>query len=182
MKTQRKLILLLLLIVFNTSFSQQESKRKEDSKVTRKIDNTGDEVKKTGKTLNSATDSITSTIKDAKKSAKELKIAIFGERKNKKNRKKIKKKGESITIQINSIAYSNSDLTSLQNYLTKINGVKKVSKSYTNGNASILVITKENADAVWQQIPLELNKVFIVKDMNQKHILLHFEKQDLNKE
>ncbi len=172
----------MALIVFSTTFAQQNSPRKERSranKATKKVDDTNKKVNEANKTFNSATDSIAQTIEDTKKTAERLRKAIFGP---KRDKNKVKKGKGFVLIQIDNIAYSNSDLNELQNYLTKISGVKKVSKSYANGSAIINIITKENADALWQNIPNGLNKIFIVKEMKEKHILLQFEKLDLNKQ
>ncbi|QCX38350.1 hypothetical protein FF125_07860 [Aureibaculum algae] len=180
MKTIRKITLLFALIMAGTSYSQESSKNKEESKINKEIDKTSNEVKRTSETVNSATDSITSTIKQTKKSVKDLKTAIFGERKSKKKKEKTKTNKDLIIIQIANIAYSNSNLKELQNSLSKIKGVKNVSKSYTNGNAIINIATKENADFLWQNISERLNKVFIVNEMNEKNILLDYKESASN--
>ncbi len=171
MKTIRKTILVLTILTCYAVTSQESSgrKRAKEKKVTEKIDRASDKVNNVNKTINASTDSITTTVEDTKRTLKELKTTIFGE---KKNRKKTEKNIEFVTVDISNIAYSNENAIKLQDQLTKIKGVKKVSKRFVNQNITFTVDSKESADLLWEQISSELQKAFIIKEMGDKNILL----------
>jgi len=172
----------MALIVFSTAFAQQNSrqeKRSRVNKVTKKVDDTNKKINDTNKTFNSATDSIAQTVEDTKKTAERIRNAIFGP---KKDKTKSKKNEEFVQIQIPNTTYGNPSSSELQNYLSKIKGVKKVSKSFANGEITMTIVYKGSADELWKNIPNGLYNIFVVKEMKEKYILLHFEKQDLNKQ
>jgi len=182
MKTQRKLILILVLIITVNAFSQRNSSsrgREKARKVTSKVNKTTKKVDDANKTFNSTTDSIANTVENTKRTVKKLKEAIFG---SKKNKAKTKKSEELITIQIPNVAYGDVSVNELISNINSLKGMKKVSKSYTNGNITITINYKESADSLWMLISEKLQKVFIVKEMNEKKILLQLEKQHVIKE
>ncbi len=181
MKTQRKLILILVLIITANAFSQRDSSnrgREKARKVTNKVGKTTKKVDDANKTFNSATDSIANTGENTKRTVKKLKEAIFG---SKKNKTKTKNNGELIIIEIPNVAYGDMSVNELVSNINSLKGMKKVSKSYANGNITITINYKESADSLWMLINENSQKMFIVKEMSEKKILLQLEKQNTAK-
>ncbi len=178
MKTQRKLLLILVFIITATAFSQRDSSnrgREKARKVTSKskVGKTTKKVDDANKTFNSTTDSIASTLENTKRTAKRIKDAIFG---SKKNKTKTKNNGELIIIEIPNVAYGDMSVNELVSNINSLKGMKKVLKSYANGNITITVNYKESADSLWMLINEKLQKMFIVKEMSEKKILVQLEK------
>ena len=181
MKTQRKLILILVLIITVNAFSQRDSGTRERAKAKKamsKVNKTTKKVDDANKTFNNTTDSIANTVENTKRTVKKLKDAIFG---SKKNKAKAKKSEELITIQIPNVAYGDASVNELVLNINSLKGIKKVSKSYANGNITITINYKESADSLWMLINEKSQKVFIVKEMSEKKILLQLEKQNTAK-
>ena len=66
--------------------------------------------------------------------------------------------------------------------MNSIKGIKKVSKNYSDGSITISINYKESADSLWMHINEKLQKVFIVKEMSEKKILVQLKEQDAIKE
>jgi len=181
MKTQRKLIVILVLIITTNIFSQTRSEQRQkpkEKKVIKKVDKTNEKINDANETFNNTTDSIDETVESTKKTVKKLKDAFFGSKKAKAKNKNSK---ELITIQIPKIDYGDKLVTKLYQKISTLKGVKKVSKSYADGSMRIQVDYKENADSLWMLVDEELRQEFEVKEMCEKNILLQLEAKDSNK-
>jgi len=184
MKTQRKLILFLVLILSIAAnvFSQtrhEQRQRPKEKKVIKKVDKTNKKIDDANKTFNNTTDSIANTVENTKRTVKKLKDAIFGP---KKDKAKVKKSEELVTIYIPNVAYGDTSVNELLLNINSIKGIKKVSKSYADGSITITINYKENADSLWMLINEKIQKVFIVIEMSEKKILVQLKEQDATKE
>ncbi len=166
MKTLKKHLPLIALMAFGCLWSQEP--QKEDKKVIKEVD----KINKASEEINATTANTNAAIKSTIVNTKETIDAVgslFGSGK----KKKVKTKG-GVTITIQQIDYDNEHLTQLYNHISKYKGVKKPAKTFSNGQASINVIYKESADALWQGVPKKFRKAFKMLQMDNQSISLQF--------
>ncbi len=163
MSITKKIILGICLFSLNQIICQGEKKDDNQVKEISKVDKTTEEIKETTENTN---DAINSTVKNSKETLKTI-GSIFGS--GKKN--KTKTKG-TVVVDIQQITYNDQRLGKLYSYLTDAKGVKKASRSFTDGNASITITFKESADHLWQAVPTEIQSMFKMVEMSENRMLL----------
>ncbi len=159
----KKIILGICLFSLNQIICQGKKKDDNQVKEVSKVDKTARDIKETTENTN---DAINSTVKNSKETLKTI-GSIFGS--GKKN--KTKTKG-TVVVDIQKVTYNDQRLDKLYSYLTDAKGVKKASRSFTDGNASITITFKESADHLWQAVPIEIQSMFKMVEMSEKRMLL----------
>jgi len=157
-------MLFTILFAFGAVLAQQN--KSEDKKVIKEVEEinkTSEEVNETADNTNNA---IKSTIENSKETIKTI-GSLFGSGKGKKT----KSKG-SITISISPITYDDNNLEQLYRQISDTKGVKKTSKNFSDGKASIAIAYKENADALWQSIPKNIRSAFAMVQIDDTNIVL----------
>lgn len=164
-------VCLLACFVYTTSFAQTTEdtpdtpeEEKRTIKEVDQINQASDEINETVANTNVA---LKSTVENSKEAINTLGSIFKSDKKDKKN----KSKG-SITITVQQIAYDSDELSALYEKIAKLKEVKKSSKNYSNGIATISVDSKENADAIWQAVPKALRSPFKMIQISDTDIIV----------
>lgn len=163
MNITKKIVLGICLFSLSQIVCQEKKTDDKQIKEVSEVDKTAEEVKETTQNTN---DAINSTVKNSKEALKTI-GSIFGS--GKKN--KTKTKG-AVVVDIQQITYDDQRLNKLYGYLTDAKGVKKTSRSFNGGNASITITFKESADQLWQGVPTKIQGMFKMVEMSEKRMLL----------
>ncbi|WP_430968913.1 hypothetical protein [Spongiimicrobium sp. 2-473A-2-J] len=167
MKTLRKRLWLIALFAFCAIQAQQ--KKTEDKKVIKEVDEVNKTTEEVNQTAKNTDNAIKSTVENSKETIKTI-GSLFGSGKN-KGKTAGKSKG-SITIAVSQVSYDNVHLNRLYSHLSNAKGVKKPTKSFGESQASINLIYKESADALWQGVPKQLRSAFKMLRMDDKSMAL----------
>ncbi len=162
MKLKTKITALVLLLVAGFAFSQNTGET--EKKIPNKAGEVESRVEETNQQIDTTITSIDNTIDGAKEAVTKVSEILFG----KKDKNKVSK--SNIIILISSIAYNDEGLTLLYNDISKANGAKKTTKTFTNGVAIITIESKATADAVWQNIQNKIRDKFEIDAIGEKEI------------
>lgn len=135
-------------------------------KVIKEVDQVNKKTEEVNETSKNTNDAIKSTVENSKETIKTI-GSLFGSGK----KKGAKSKG-GVVIDVQQVAYDDEHLNRLYAHISSVKGVKKASKNFSGGTASISISSKENADALWQTVPENVRNAFKMVEMNDRSMLL----------
>jgi hypothetical protein len=134
------------------------------AKTAERVDQVDQTVQETNKDIDQAVEGIDSTIEGAKETVEKVGSILFGSKKEKSK--------NTILISIATVTYGDKNVENLYHELSKKNGTKKTSKTFSNGVVTIQIESKQNADTIWQEIPQNARDPFKVTSMGEKTLRL----------
>lgn len=163
MKKKRNFVLLLFIAFFSVvGYSQEEKETNKVKKEVDKVSKTSEEINETTEATNKA---IQGTVENTKQTIQTI-GSLFGSGKNKDKNK------ADVSLIIKEVAYDDNILNSLFSKLSDTKGVKKASKSFSKGTATINIDSKETADAIWLQVPKEIRSSFQLEEISETTVSL----------
>ncbi|MEW2921341.1 hypothetical protein AB1A65_07720 [Muricauda sp. ANG21] len=166
--TSKKVHTFILIALFCGLVNAQNSdatKRRNrgmTSKTADQIDQVDQTVQNTNNDIDQTVEGIDNTIEGTKETVEKVGRILFGSKKEKSKNK--------ILIFIDSVAYGDENVQTLYNELSKKNGTKKTSKTFSDGVVTIQIESKQNADAIWQEVPQNVRASFKVNAMGENNI------------
>ena len=144
-----------------------QQKKTEEPKVIKEVDQVDKKAEEVNETTNNTNTAIKNTVENSKETLKTI-GSLFGSGKGKANKKS---KG-AIKIDIKEVTYDDERLNNLYTHISNAKGVKKASKNFSNGKASINVVCKENADTLWDGVPKNVRNAFKMLQIDDKSMVL----------
>ena len=163
--------LLIICTVF-FSFNIGLSQNKKEKNVVKEVDKVNKKVSDTNDKINNTNDSVKNTIKDSKETVNEVKETIESIFKSKKNKENVKNAKGTVAINIAQIEYDDPNLETLYECISKVRGMKKLTKDYKNNNIAISMVYKNGADALWQEMPKKVRSSFKLVQIADNTIVL----------
>jgi len=155
------------------------------TKINNKVNNAVNKVNQTKATLDNAGATIATT-KQTIEDAKTILGDIFGNDKKKKDSMKEEAAAASaspqVIIIINDIEYEDENLSLLKENIGKANGVKKVTKDFESGIATLKIVYGGTSSELWDSLPKESRTSFKLVKSGDNMITLSLKKANQNSE
>ncbi|MCR9226806.1 MAG: hypothetical protein NXH90_05265 [Flavobacteriaceae bacterium] len=164
-KKVHTIILIGLFCGFVNAQNSDATKRRTrgvTGKTADKVGQVDQTVHETNNDIDQTVEGIDNTLEGAKETVDKVGSILFGSKKEKSKDK--------ILISIDSVAYGDENVQNLYNELSKKNGTKKNSKTFSGGVVTIQIESKQNADALWQEISQNVRASFKVIAMGENNI------------
>lgn len=171
MKKLTTLTIILLSVTSLQLFAQSGTYRKANQ--------VNNELNTTLRNTKSTVDSTTQMIKDSKKLISEL---IPSKPKSQSKPAVANQAADThkiigttkVSLFITDIEYEDDNLELLCITLKKMSGITGISKNYKNGTAGIVLNTKLNPFEIWDNVPLNLRKLFKMLETSENSLLLKY--------